>query len=118
MPTYLIHGFRWQHALIRIHIILHDLEDAAPEWVMAPATSVILLNSFYTLYDFLPPSNPPSATSPLPPPTEKVVVPQDAVIILVILIPNNYAENRFIINTSSIKTQPVPNAVWTLHSRA
>jgi hypothetical protein len=63
MPTYLVHGFRWQRASIRIHIILQDLEDAAAEWVVAPATSLTILNSFYRMYDFLPPSNPPSANS-------------------------------------------------------
>jgi hypothetical protein len=77
MPTFLVHGFRWQRANIRIHIILHDLEDAAPEWVIAPATSVTLLNSFYSLFDFLPPSNPPPASYPLPAPTEKVIVEDD-----------------------------------------
>ncbi|KAH8597166.1 hypothetical protein B0O99DRAFT_618148 [Bisporella sp. PMI_857] len=61
MPTYLVHGFRWQRPNIRIHIILHDLEDAAPEWIVAPATSITILNSFYSMYDFLPPSNPPTA---------------------------------------------------------
>jgi hypothetical protein len=74
MPTYLLHGFRWQRANIRIHIILQDLEDAAPDWIVAPATSVTLLNSFYSLYDFLPPSNPPPASYPLPIPAEKVIV--------------------------------------------
>jgi hypothetical protein len=74
MPTYLLHGFRWQRANIRIHIILQDLEDAAPDWIVAPATSITLLNSFYSLYDFLPPSNPPPASYPLPVPVEKVVV--------------------------------------------
>jgi len=73
MPTFLVHGFRWQRQNIRIHIILHDLEDAAPEWVVAPATSVTLLNSFYSLYDFLPPSNPPPASYALPAPTEKII---------------------------------------------
>jgi hypothetical protein len=73
MPTYLVHGFRWQRQNIRIHIILHDLEDAAPEWVVAPATSVTLLNSFYSLYDFLPPSAPPPASYPLPAPNEKII---------------------------------------------
>ncbi|KAM3077082.1 hypothetical protein ACMFMF_004998 [Clarireedia jacksonii] len=59
MPTYLLHGFRWHRSNIMVHIVINDLEDAAPEWIMAPATSNALLNSFYTLYDFLPPSNPP-----------------------------------------------------------
>lgn len=75
MPTYLVHGFRWQRANIRIHIILQDLEDAAAEWVVAPATSLTLLNSFYKLYDFLPPSHPPKPTYPAPVPFP--VVPID-----------------------------------------
>lgn len=68
MPTYLLHGFRWHRANIRIHIILQNLDDAAPEWIVAPATSNTLLNSFYSLFDFLPPSNPPTAAYPPPPP--------------------------------------------------
>ncbi|CAG8983276.1 hypothetical protein HYALB_00002713 [Hymenoscyphus albidus] len=64
MPTYLVHGFRWNRYAIRIHIIQNDLEDAASEWIVAPATSVELLNSFYSLYDFLPPSSPPTGTYP------------------------------------------------------
>jgi hypothetical protein len=70
MPTYLIHGFRWHRQSIRIHVILNDLEDATPEWVLAPATSMSILNSLYTTYDFLPPSNPPAmayAHIPIPP---------------------------------------------------
>ena len=74
MPTYLIHGFRWHRASIRIHIILQDLEDAAAEWIVATATSNTLLNSFYTLYDFLPPSNPPPAVYPPPIPDEEPVI--------------------------------------------
>ncbi|CAD6454297.1 dcf12247-3ea6-4177-b5af-82bbf45488cb [Sclerotinia trifoliorum] len=58
MPTYLVHGFRWHRSNIRIHIILNDIEDASPEWLMAPRTSNALLNSFYTQFDFLPPSYP------------------------------------------------------------
>ncbi|KAJ8071754.1 hypothetical protein OCU04_002070 [Sclerotinia nivalis] len=71
MPTYLVHGFRWHRTNIRIHIILNDLEDASPEWLMAPRTSNALLNSFYTQFDFLPPSSPgPIDLSPEPSPTE------------------------------------------------
>ncbi|KAF2670736.1 hypothetical protein BT63DRAFT_200042 [Microthyrium microscopicum] len=39
MPTYLLHGFRWPRPLIRIHIILNNLDDAAAEWLMAPGTT-------------------------------------------------------------------------------
>lgn len=63
MPTYLVHGFRWPRGAIRIHIALYDLDDAAAEWIVAPASAITLLNSFYTLFDFLPPSNPPMSPS-------------------------------------------------------
>ncbi|KAH7312949.1 hypothetical protein BKA65DRAFT_516966 [Rhexocercosporidium sp. MPI-PUGE-AT-0058] len=78
MPTYLLHGFRWDRVSIRVHIVVHNLEDAAPEWIVAPATSVTLLNSFYTLFDFLPPSNPPPASYPLQSAADKVVVNDEA----------------------------------------
>ncbi|EPE31422.1 hypothetical protein GLAREA_12725 [Glarea lozoyensis ATCC 20868] len=65
MPTYLVHGFRWDRIQIRVHVIRHDVEDAATEWIMGPSTSVALLNSFYTLFDFLPPSSPPLVTRPV-----------------------------------------------------
>jgi len=50
MPTYLLHGFRWPRPLIRIHIILNNLEDAAPEWLMAPATTAALLQNLTEVY--------------------------------------------------------------------
>jgi hypothetical protein len=34
MPTYLIHGFRWPRNQIRIHVILQNIDDAAPEWLI------------------------------------------------------------------------------------
>src|ERR1700742_1838973 len=74
MPTYLLHGFRWRRESIRIHIVMNDLGDAAAEWILAPATSLSLLNSFYANFDFLPPSNPPQQKYdiPVPPiPTEE-----------------------------------------------
>lgn len=50
MPTYLLHGFRWPRQLIRIHIILQNLEDSAAEWLMAPKTTLELLKNFNSLY--------------------------------------------------------------------
>jgi hypothetical protein len=50
MPTYLVHGFRWPRPLIRIHIILQDLDDAAAEWLMAPATTRALLHNLSALH--------------------------------------------------------------------
>ena len=50
MPTYLLHGFRWPRPLIRIHIILQNLDDAAAEWLVAPDTTLALLRNFNQLY--------------------------------------------------------------------
>ena len=50
MPTYLIHGFRWPRPLIRIHIILQNIDDAAAEWLMAPSTTNALLENFRMLH--------------------------------------------------------------------
>jgi len=46
MPTWLVHGFRWPRPQIRIHIILQNLDDAAPEWLMAPATTACMMKNF------------------------------------------------------------------------
>jgi hypothetical protein len=56
MPTYLLHGFRWPRPLIRIHIILQNLDDAAAEWLMAPQTGEALVANFTTLYPEIMPS--------------------------------------------------------------
>jgi hypothetical protein len=50
MPTYLLHGFRWPRQLIRIHIILQNLDDAAAEWLVAPKTTLTMLKNFSELY--------------------------------------------------------------------
>lgn len=50
MPVYLLHGFRWPRPLIRIHIILQNLDDAAAEWIVAPATTETLRYNFEELY--------------------------------------------------------------------
>jgi hypothetical protein len=54
MPTYLCHGFRWQRQSIRIFVGLHDLMDAAPDWILAPATSAAILTHLRKLYPFIP----------------------------------------------------------------
>ena len=46
MPVYLVHGFRWPRASIRYHIILNNIDDAAPEYIVIPKTSEALLESF------------------------------------------------------------------------
>lgn len=47
---YLLHGFRWPRPLIRIHIILQNLDDAAAEWLVAPGTTSAMLNNFQELF--------------------------------------------------------------------
>lgn len=54
MPTYLCHGFRWIRHDVRIFVILHDLEDAAADWVVGPTTSSLILSQFAEVFDFLP----------------------------------------------------------------
>ena len=50
MPVYLIHGFRWPRAAIRIHTILNNIDDAAPEYVMSPSSSGAYIANFRSLY--------------------------------------------------------------------
>ena len=50
MPTYLLHGFRWPRNLVRIHIILQNIDDAAAEWLVAPDTTPALLKNFHQLF--------------------------------------------------------------------
>ncbi|CAK7262901.1 hypothetical protein SEPCBS57363_000285 [Sporothrix epigloea] len=57
MPTYLCHGFRWHRPDIRIFVIIQDVEDASPDWIIRPATTRSLLDTFYQVFDFLPPFN-------------------------------------------------------------
>lgn len=56
MPTWLVHGFRWPRPLIRIHVILQNLDDCAAEWTMAPATSYGLIENFKDLYPEIMPN--------------------------------------------------------------
>ena len=50
MPVYLVHGFRWPRAAIRRHIILNNIDDAAPEYIVSPKASAALVKSFQDLY--------------------------------------------------------------------
>ncbi|KAF2149748.1 hypothetical protein K461DRAFT_280968 [Myriangium duriaei CBS 260.36] len=50
MPVYLLHGFKWPRPLIRIHIILQNLDDAAAEWLIAPVTTEVMTENFWELY--------------------------------------------------------------------
>lgn len=50
MPVYLVHGFRWPRSAIRRHVILNNIDDAAPEYIVSPKASAALLESFHELY--------------------------------------------------------------------
>ena len=73
MPTYLCHGFRWHRKNIRPFVILNNLDDAAPDWVIGRATSTVILKQLYRLYDFIPPGpgddDALGAPAPLTPPS-------------------------------------------------
>ncbi|KAI1335830.1 hypothetical protein F5Y15DRAFT_396610 [Xylariaceae sp. FL0016] len=61
MPTYLCHGFRWHRRSIRTFIVVHDIEDAAPEWIVAPLGRAALLDNIHRVFDFLPDASSSSA---------------------------------------------------------
>ncbi|KAK3182348.1 hypothetical protein K4F52_006351 [Lecanicillium sp. MT-2017a] len=54
MPTYLCHGFRWHRRDLRIFVVVNDLEDVAPDWIIGPTSSTLILDQFAESFDFLP----------------------------------------------------------------
>ncbi|TLS29720.1 hypothetical protein PpBr36_01249 [Pyricularia pennisetigena] len=56
MPTYLCHGFRWHRPSIRVYVIVQDIGDAAPDYISGTRSATAILDSFYNLFDFLPPA--------------------------------------------------------------
>lgn len=76
MPTYLCHGFRWHRRDLRVFVILNNLEEAAPDWVIGEDTATLILDQFTKSFDFLPkisdeeaeaasdPNNAPRSTAP------------------------------------------------------
>ncbi|CAG7953826.1 unnamed protein product [Penicillium salamii] len=58
MPVYMLHGFRWPRAGftgIRVYIVLHNLEEAAAEYIQQPLTTELLAESFHkTQADLVP----------------------------------------------------------------
>lgn len=68
MPTYLCHGFRWHRPSIRYFVVIQNVDDAAPEWIVARQSPIALLDQFYELFDFLPPCTRPARNlnSPYP----------------------------------------------------
>jgi hypothetical protein len=60
MPAYLCHGFRWQRRSIRVFVVVQNLDDASPEWIIPTRSSQCMLEAFYNLFNFVPYCVPPS----------------------------------------------------------
>ncbi|KAK4450644.1 hypothetical protein QBC34DRAFT_61764 [Podospora aff. communis PSN243] len=54
MPAYLCHGFRWHRRSVRVYVVVQNLDDASPEWIIPAKSAACILESFYNLFDFLP----------------------------------------------------------------
>lgn len=54
MPTYLCHGFKWQRRSIIVYVVVQNVDNAAPEYIIRSGSPYSLISSFYTLFDFLP----------------------------------------------------------------
>jgi hypothetical protein len=53
MPVYLLHGFRWPRGGftgIRVHIIIHNLDDCSAEYIQNASSQAELLKSFRKAY--------------------------------------------------------------------
>ena len=48
MPIYLLHGFRWPRQAVRVHTILNNIDDAAPEWLMSSSSSRAIFENLTT----------------------------------------------------------------------
>lgn len=61
MPVYMLHGFRWPRGGftgIRVYIVLHNLEEAAAEYLQQPLTTELLLESLKRIHPDLMPRLP------------------------------------------------------------
>ncbi|KAF3767434.1 hypothetical protein M406DRAFT_223743, partial [Cryphonectria parasitica EP155] len=75
MPTYLCHGFRWKRRSIRVYVVVQNLDDAAPEWIIKRGSPRNLIESFYDLFDFLPECALPTTRSSSAAPPSNSVAP-------------------------------------------
>ena len=50
MPVYMVHGFRWDRVKIRHHIILNNVDDGMPEYIMTPSSTKAILDSLAVKY--------------------------------------------------------------------
>lgn len=84
MPTYLCHGFRWHRPAIRSFVIINNLDDVAPDWIIGRTSASVILDQFRHSYDFLS-SRSLAATAPteegdLSPPPSRVPASDDEVL--------------------------------------
>lgn len=71
MPTYLCHGFRWQRRSVRVYVVVQNLDDASPEWIIPAKSATCILESFYNLFEFLPYCTPTGPGLGSPPSSEE-----------------------------------------------
>ena len=50
MPVFLVHGFRWPRIKIRHQVILQNIDDASPEYIMSPASSTAIITQLQTQF--------------------------------------------------------------------
>lgn len=50
MPVYLVHGFRWPRIKIRHQVILQNIDEASPEYIMSPASSAAIIAQLRTQF--------------------------------------------------------------------
>ncbi|KAL6715200.1 hypothetical protein ACLMJK_007464 [Lecanora helva] len=50
MPVYMVHGFKWERTPIREYVIIHNVYDAAPDYLMSPTTPEALIKSLRKSY--------------------------------------------------------------------
>ncbi|KND87862.1 hypothetical protein TOPH_07493 [Tolypocladium ophioglossoides CBS 100239] len=77
MPTYLCHGFRWHRRDIRIFVIVNNLEDAAPDWLVGRTSSAMILGQFANAFDFLPKQTPAPQPAAGPAEAKKAALHRD-----------------------------------------
>ena len=108
MPTYLLHGFRWPRAAIRIHIILQDLDDCAADWIVAPASAAALTANFHTLHPNLFAHLPTLRFLEQYDPTDRATISQPHAYVADVV-----EEVRLDVDIDEVRGRGVPGPQWT-----
>ncbi|KAL8999405.1 MAG: hypothetical protein Q9169_001719 [Polycauliona sp. 2 TL-2023] len=78
MSVFLVHGFRWARNEIRVHVVIHEVDDAAPNNLMCGDSEEAMNENFQKLYPGPMANLPPLRfIEPLNPNTEKFKYPSE-----------------------------------------